>query len=106
MPEERLFKMERSGRPSKRARLERAEEEMPGPSNSSDEPDVQLILYARWFGPSGQTKVNRLDLRAIPGHDSLEVGFGTSACHQPASCLPVLVLKATLAARTALVPLW
>jgi hypothetical protein len=34
---------------------------------------IEMMLYVRWHGPSGQTKVNRLNLRSIQSHDALEV---------------------------------
>ena len=49
-------------------------EEDAGPSPSSE--PIEMMLYVRWHGPSGQTKVNRLCLKSIQSHDALEVRGG------------------------------
>jgi hypothetical protein len=41
------------------------------------ETPIRHLLYIRWFGGQGQTKLNKLPLRQIDTLEALEVG----ACH-------------------------
>jgi hypothetical protein len=41
---------------------------------------IRHLLYVRWFGGQGQTKLNKLPLKQIDTLEALEVGWHLGSC--------------------------
>lgn len=64
-------------RPAKRQRVE---QQAPGPSGApqaTQQEAIEHLLYVRWFGGEGQTKLNKLKLRQV---DNLDVSCCRGGC--------------------------
>lgn len=56
---------------------------------------IRHLLYIRWFGGQGQTKLNKLPLRQIDNLEALEVGVQYAEQHTQAFSLAGLPLAGT-----------
>jgi hypothetical protein len=71
---------EEEARPYKRRRVaatdgsEAVTSSEPGTHELEQEP-ISHLLYVRWFGGQGQTKLNKLPLKQIDTLEALEVGW-------------------------------
>lgn len=61
-------------RPSKRRRVGGEEQQaQAAEASTSEQEPIEHLLYIRWFGGQGQTKLNKLPLRQIDTLEALEV---------------------------------
>lgn len=85
---------EEEARPFKRRRVgatdgsEAVTSPQPGTHEQEQEP-IRHLLYVRWFGGQGQTKLNKLPLKQIDTLEALEVGWQQHVCWAPASVTDV-----------------
>lgn len=103
-------------RPYKRRRVAATDEQegVLQPAASEQDEPIQHLLYIRWFGGQGQTKLNKLPLRQIDTLQALEVGssryqqsLATHSSHRQAmNCVEGMVVEQMPRQMLHLQPYW